>query len=140
MIQYITEQTSYVANPERSHVVEPKRSGSNMFYIIVFNSEVEADAVRMVHWKKFADVGLFATEDLTPTEQECKQAITREMCKYWQVEKLRFGQFQRSLLRCSLVEDPTRQVFLSYPEVLEAIASRRIAAMAPPKNAPTARS
>lgn len=72
MIQYITEQTSYVANPERSHVVEPKRSGSNMFYIIVFNSEVEADAVRMVHWKKFADVGLFATEDLTPMEQECK--------------------------------------------------------------------
>ena len=85
-------------------------------------------------------VGLFATEDLTPTEQECKKAITREMCKYWQVEKLRFGQFQRSLHRCSLVEDPTRQVFLSYPEVLEAIASRRIAAMAPPKNAPTARS
>ena len=67
-------------------------------------------------------------EDLTPTEQECKAAIMLEMCRYWQVEKLKFGQFQRSLLHCSFVEDPTRQVFLSYPEVLEAIAAQRITA------------
>ena len=53
VLQYISEQTGYTANSERSHVVEPKWSGSNMFYIVVFASEVEADAIRMAHWKKF---------------------------------------------------------------------------------------
>ena len=127
LLSYTKAQTGYQANGERSHIVEPKRAGSNLFCIMVFSSEIDADAVRMAHWQKFQSVGLFATEDLTPTEQECKAAITREMCRYWQVEKLKFGQFQRSLLRCSFVEDPTRQVFLSYPEVLEAIAAQHIA-------------
>ena len=107
---------------------------------MVVSSEIDADTVRMVHWQKFQSVGLFATEDLTPTEQECKAAITREMYRYWQVEKLKFGQFQHSLLRCSFVEDPTRQVFLSYPEVLEAIAAQCIAVQPATKNAQSARS
>ena len=140
LLSYIKAQMGYQANGERSHIVEPKRAGSNLFYIVAFSSEIDANAVRMAHWQKFQSVGLFATEDLTPTEQECKAAITREMCRYWQVEKLKFGQFQRSLLRCSFVEDPTWQVFLSYPEVLEAIAAHRIAAQKKKKNAQSARS
>ena len=135
LLSYIKAQMGYQANGERLHIVEPKRADSNLFYIVVFSSEIEADAVRMAHWQKFQSVGLFATEDLTPTEQECKAAITREMCRYWQVEKLKFGQFQRSLLLCSFVEDPTRQVFLSYPEVLEARDAQRIAAQPARKNA-----
>ena len=59
---------------------------------MVFSSEIDADAVRMAHWQKFQSVGLFAMEDPTPTEQECKAAIKREICHYWQVEKLKFVQ------------------------------------------------
>ena len=140
LLSYIKAQMGYQANGEQSHIVEPKRAGSNRFYIVVFSSEIDANTVRMAHWQKFQLVGLLATEDLTPTEQECKAAITREMCRYWQVEKLKFGQFQRSLLRCSFVEDPARQVFLSYPEVLEAIAAQCIAAQPATKNAQSAHS
>ena len=53
LLEYIKAQTGYQANGERSHIVEPKRAGSNCFYIVVFSSEIEANAMRMVHWQKF---------------------------------------------------------------------------------------
>ena len=53
LLSYIKAQTGYQANGERSYIVEPKREGSNLFYIVVFSSEIDADAVRMVHGQKF---------------------------------------------------------------------------------------
>ena len=53
LLAYIKAQTGYQANEERSHIVEPKRVGSNLFYIVVFSSEIDANVVRMAHQQKF---------------------------------------------------------------------------------------
>ena len=57
LLSYIKVQTGYQANGERLHIVEPKRAGINLFYIVVFSSEIDAEAVRMAHWQKFQPVG-----------------------------------------------------------------------------------
>lgn len=53
------------------------------FFVIVFPSEIQATSVRLNFWQQFRTVGLFVSEDLTPTEQDFRWRIIGLMKRYW---------------------------------------------------------
>ena len=53
------------------------------------------------------------------------------MKRYWNLETIPPDWFSRSLLKCPLVDDSAKTVFLSYPEVKQLTAVNRIAAFTP---------
>ena len=76
-------------------------------------------------------MGLFVSEDLMPTEQDFKWRIMGVMKHYRQLERLLPSWFSWSLLKCYLVDDTSKSVFLSYPEVMQHTAANGIAQFTP---------
>ena len=64
-------------------------------------------------------------------EEDFKWRIINLMKQYWNLERIPPGWFSRSLLKCSLVDDSAKTVFLSYPEVKQLMAANIIAAFTP---------
>ena len=91
-------------------------------------------------FQAFRDNKLWLSEDLTRWEQQQRTAIMNSMEMYWQVENIPFRHFSRSLLKCTLVQDPDKVVLLGLPEVLHHAQNGEIGPMLKSKNEQSGRS
>ena len=58
------------------------KSNTNMFYVLVFASEIIADEIR-AQYPKFQAVNIFTGEDLTYRERKRCDTLMQIMLKYW---------------------------------------------------------